>query len=81
MVGSTEQSYTFLHLDDLDGTGHRTQWCGEDYLEAVDIMDGLVGDILDALDQAGAENNTLIMLSSDHGGEGKGGRSRVGGGE
>ena len=71
MVNSTERSYTFLHLDDVDITGHRQDWCSEAYLEAVDIIDGLMGTLLDAVQAAGATDSTLIMLSSDHGGEGE----------
>ena len=36
---STEKSYTFIHLDAVDGAGHDTGWCSEGYYRQVAAAD------------------------------------------
>jgi arylsulfatase A-like enzyme len=47
----------------LDGGSVRT------YLEMIRIMDEGIGRVLDALDHIGARDNTLVVFTSDNGGE------------
>ena len=48
--GAADRSYTFIHIDMLDARGHNWAWCGLPYLQGVDLVDGWVGDLLDAID-------------------------------
>lgn len=38
-----------------------------EYLETVQLMDGLVGQVLDSLDQRGFSDNTIVAFLGDHG--------------
>lgn len=57
----------FLYYADLDGTGHRKQFCGEEYFEYAAVVDGYIGELLDALEANEMENNTMVIVTSDHG--------------
>ena len=71
-------AFTFVHLDDVDGAGHGTGHGTVVYLNAISRMDSLIGRIIEATRQAGIGENTMIMITSDHGGigYGHGGESR-----
>lgn len=56
----------FLHLDDVDHAGHDHGWHTEKYFAAVAMIDGLVGQVLDAVDL----RKTNVLLVADHGGVG-----------
>ena len=60
----------FVHLDHVDHAGHFHGWGGDDYVQAVESADALVGEMLAALDEGGMRPYTAILLSADHGGEG-----------
>ncbi len=63
---------TFIHFDQPDGAGHEIGHDTPEYYEAVEEIDRLVGLVLDAVEEAGMMDDTIIILSSDHGGVGKG---------
>ncbi|MDR6883695.1 cadherin-like beta sandwich domain-containing protein [Bacillus sp. 3255] len=58
----------FFHLDDIDGAGHSKDYGSPQYYQQYTITDGYVGNILDAIDQAGLTDDSLIIISTDHGG-------------
>jgi hypothetical protein len=60
----------FLQLDHVDGAGHKSGWISAGYHQAVELADRLVGEILAALESAGIRNQTVVIISSDHGGLG-----------
>ncbi len=60
----------FVHLDHVDHAGHLHGWGGDDYVDAVEFADVLVGDALAALEVAGMLPYTAILVSADHGGDG-----------
>ncbi len=60
----------FVHLDHVDHAGHFHGWGSDDYVEAVERADVLVGEMLAALGESGMAPYTAILLSADHGGEG-----------
>ena len=67
---SSESSYTFVYLTNVDATGHSSGWCGPEYQRAVDVIDGLVGQLLDVIDKAGLTDEVTVLLNTDHGGHG-----------
>lgn len=62
----------FMQLDYIDAAGHSHGYGSGEYLEQISVTDCLVGVVLDAIRDAGVLDESLIVLLSDHGGEGKG---------
>ena len=65
---ATDRDFTFLHLGNLDKTGHAKGFMGPDYLAAVRRMDALVGRILTDAETKPALRDLTIILTADHGG-------------
>jgi predicted AlkP superfamily pyrophosphatase or phosphodiesterase len=65
-------SLMFVHLDNVDHTGHADGWGTASYYRAVESADTYVGTIVDMLRAEGALDSTYILISSDHGGKGRG---------
>jgi hypothetical protein len=72
---SSDSSYTFVYIGNVDGTGHSNGWCGPKYMAAVDEADRLVGLLMDVVDRAELDTDpdrlpakVTVMLSVDHGG-------------
>jgi predicted AlkP superfamily pyrophosphatase or phosphodiesterase len=62
---------TFIHFLEVDAAGHAYGWMGEKYLEAVEAVDRAVGTVIDAVRASGALRETVLIVSSDHGGLGR----------
>ena len=60
----------FIQLDDIDGAGHKHTYHPESkgYLEAIELADQYVGQILTAIKNRPKDEEWLIILMSDHGG-------------
>ena len=56
----------------LDNTGHRCGWCSPEYFECQKELDKGIGLIIQALKDAGIFEDTIIIVTSDHGGINKG---------
>lgn len=68
-------SYTFVHLLDPDSAGHYAGWevrAGSPYAAALERVDGFIGEILTLIDSDPALAGTTLILTSDHGGVGRG---------
>lgn len=76
---SNRPTFTFIHLDHVDHAGHQKTWLSEPYLFAVREADELLGQIIAAIEATGELENTLILLTADHGGLGTkhGGESMI----
>lgn len=61
----------FVHLDNVDHTGHEYSWGSREYNKAVADADGFVGEFVDMLKDAGALDSTYVLVTSDHGGKGR----------
>ncbi|MCB0156118.1 MAG: alkaline phosphatase family protein [Anaerolineae bacterium] len=61
----------FLHFPDNDRVGHAYGWMSENQFYAITYVDGLVGEIVAALEAGGYLPNTLLIVTADHGGHGK----------
>lgn len=61
----------FVHLDNVDHTGHEYGWQSQEYLRAVADADGYLGRIADMLSEVGALDSTYVLVTSDHGGKGR----------
>jgi predicted AlkP superfamily pyrophosphatase or phosphodiesterase len=60
----------FIHFPDTDRVGHADGWGSPNQLYAITYVDGLIGEIVAALENGGYLSNTLLVLTADHGGHG-----------
>jgi hypothetical protein len=60
--------FLFVHLDEVDGHGHREGHMSDGYLKGIEDADGWVRTIVDAIRTAGIADRTMILIVSDHGG-------------
>ncbi|NGP44048.1 sulfatase-like hydrolase/transferase [Bacillaceae bacterium SIJ1] len=65
-----ETPLMFIQLSDLDYVGHANQYESEKYYKQYEKTDENVGKILDAIEDAGLMEDSLIVMSTDHGGHG-----------
>jgi predicted AlkP superfamily pyrophosphatase or phosphodiesterase len=63
---------TFVHFSEPDNTGHDIGHNTPAYYAELEKLDVRIGKILAAVKAAGIEKETVIILSADHGGVGKG---------
>ncbi len=61
----------FVHFGATDIAGHTHGWGSPQQVEAIEHADGCVGRVIDALRRAGHLERTLIIVSADHGGQGR----------
>ena len=62
----------FVHLDNVDHTGHEYAWGSREYNKAVADADGYIGEFVDMLKSTGAHRFDLpVLVTSDHGGKGR----------
>jgi predicted AlkP superfamily pyrophosphatase or phosphodiesterase len=67
-----QPEFTFIHLDHVDGAGHDHGHGTPQYYKAVAEADRLIGLVLEGLKEAGMAENTVVLITADHGGKGKG---------
>jgi predicted AlkP superfamily pyrophosphatase or phosphodiesterase len=60
----------FIHFPDTDWVGHAYGWVSTNQLYSIAFVDGLIGQILAALESGGYLESTLLIITSDHGGHG-----------
>lgn len=63
---------TFIHLDQPDGVGHKIGHHTPDYYKELTKVDTRIAKILEAVKQAGIAEETVILITADHGGKDKG---------
>lgn len=63
---------TFVHFSEPDNTGHGIGHNTPAYYAELERLDLRIGKILAAVKTAGIEKETVVILSADHGGVGKG---------
>ena len=63
---------TFLHFDHVDHAGHTYGHGSDEFYASVEEADRLIGEVLTGLEEAEMAERTLVIVSSDHGGLGKG---------
>lgn len=71
-INNDDFDFIFVDLDQVDGTGHSNGFDGYDgpYANAVKEMDEKVGSMLDAVIANSDGKEWLIVLTTDHGGDG-----------
>jgi predicted AlkP superfamily pyrophosphatase or phosphodiesterase len=63
----------FVHFGETDSAGHSKGWGSDEYNEALVMLDGCVGSIMDFIvTNAALKGKTALLLTADHGGDGTG---------
>jgi predicted AlkP superfamily pyrophosphatase or phosphodiesterase len=60
----------FIHFADPDSTGHRSGWGSPQQLEAFAKSDAALDVVLKAINQAGIADQSVVIVTADHGGHG-----------
>lgn len=58
----------FVAFDSVDAAGHSSGFGSETQLRQLNVVDGYIGQIYDALQKSGKADETLLIVSTDHGG-------------
>lgn len=71
-IKAKKPTFGFVHFDHVDHAGHHYGHGTPQYYAAVSKADSLIGQILKGIKDAGIAQNTLVIVTADHGGKGKG---------
>lgn len=71
-IKSKKPAFLFVHLHDVDSVGHKVGHGTPEYYAAIERTDAHVGEMLQAVKEAGMEQNTVVIFTADHGGINKG---------
>ncbi len=71
-IQSQKPEFCFIHIDHVDGAGHKWGYDSERYHGGVEKADRLINQIIRSIRKAGIAENTLLIVSADHGGYEKG---------
>jgi hypothetical protein len=67
------RTLTFVHLGAVDEVGHESGWLSARQRGAASLVDGLLGDMVDALSaRPNLLKRTVLVVTADHGGVGPG---------
>jgi predicted AlkP superfamily pyrophosphatase or phosphodiesterase len=58
----------FIHFPGVDTVGHAKGWGSPEQLAAISALDGHIEAVLAALERTGRRDNTVVIISADHGG-------------
>ena len=61
----------FVHVADADDAGHRDGWMSPRYLAVIQEVPRLIDGLLQAVRAAGVWDQTLVIVTADHGGHGR----------
>lgn len=67
-IQSEKPDFLFVHFDGVDGAGHGIGWGTKEYYSAIQRTDKYIGQIIQSVKDAGIEDNTVIIVTADHGG-------------
>ncbi len=68
---SEKPALAFVHFSDPDELGHSQGWMSAPQMQAIANSDRCLGILYEALEQSGLLEDTLIIVSADHGGHNK----------
>ncbi|WP_162415392.1 alkaline phosphatase family protein [Cyclobacterium roseum] len=64
--------FLFIDIDEIDHYGHQDGHDSKAYFQSITHYDSLIGDFVGKLKEAGLMEESLILITGDHGGIGKG---------
>lgn len=71
-IKAEKPEFLFVQFDSIDGAGHTYGYNTERYLKELNVVDGYLGKIIQAVNDAGIAEDTLMISTADHGGIGCG---------
>ncbi len=71
-IVANKPNLCFIHLTDADTVGHLFGWGSREQLKAFADIDVALGMIEKAIEQAGIADESVVIISADHGGHDKG---------
>lgn len=71
-IKTQQPKFTFIHFDHVDHAGHSFGHGTLHYYKSVEKADVLLNEVLQAIETSEMAKNTLVIVSSDHGGLGTG---------
>ena len=71
-IKSQKPTLFFLYFGGLDEQGHDKGWYTPDYYAFETVLDECIARVVQAVSDAGMMDDTIILLTADHGGIGKG---------
>ena len=77
-IKTRKPDFLFVHFDHVDHAGHKYGYMTEEYRKAVFKADKITGEVIKALKDADIYEQSIIIITSDHGGinKGHGGNTR-----
>ena len=67
-IQTKKPNYLFVHLHDVDSVGHTVGHDTPEYYASVERTDAHIGEILKSIERAGIADETLVLVTADHGG-------------
>jgi predicted AlkP superfamily pyrophosphatase or phosphodiesterase len=71
-IETKKPNFLFVHLHDVDSVGHTVGHDTPEYYASVERTDAHIGEILKSIERAGIADETLVLVTADHGGIKKG---------
>jgi len=71
-IRQKKPTFTFIHLDHVDHVGHEVGHGTPEYFASVEVADKLIGEVIQGLKDAGIWKKSIVLITADHGGVGKG---------
>ena len=70
-MSQTPCNFAFVHYAEADAAGHGKGWGSVEYMNALVIADGCIGQVIDLVDKNPLlKGKTVIIVTADHGGTG-----------
>lgn len=71
-IKAKKPAFTTIVFDNPDHVGHGIGWSTDEYMATLTELDGYVKTIVDAVKEAGIYDDSIIIVTADHGGIDKG---------
>ncbi len=71
-ISEKQPTFTFVHFDHVDHAGHEYGHGTAEYYKSVEKADALLGQVMEAIKSSPMADDTVVVISSDHGGLGNG---------
>lgn len=62
----------FIHFPGADKEGHANGWASPEQVKALENIDAQIGKVVSAIDSSNMRDKTVILITADHGGAGRG---------
>jgi arylsulfatase A-like enzyme len=72
MIRDYRPDVMLIHFPGCDGAGHGAGWGSPEQVAALELIDEQIATVVNAIDDAGLRDETAILVTSDHGGAGRG---------